>query len=67
MVFLICKKISLTFHQTHTLSQVFIIFQKTFKPLIVMNANAMGFIFLNVHPWFVLNFYLIFYLVSVQF
>jgi hypothetical protein len=33
----------------------------------VMDVNAIGFILLNVHPWFVLNLYLIFSLVSIHF
>jgi hypothetical protein len=33
----------------------------------VMDANAMEFIYLNVHPWFVINLYLIFNLISIQF
>jgi hypothetical protein len=33
----------------------------------VMDVNAMEFIHLNVHPWFVINLYLTFNLVSIHF
>ncbi len=33
------------------------------QAIAITNANAMGFIHLNVHPWFVINLYLTFNLV----
>jgi hypothetical protein len=33
----------------------------------VINANVMGFIFLNVHLWLVMNLYIIFSLILVHF
>jgi hypothetical protein len=38
---------------------------ETPKGLRVINANAMEFIRLNVHPWLVMNSYLIFSLISI--
>jgi len=33
----------------------------------IMNASAMKFIHVNVHPWFVMNLYLILSLISIHF